>query len=239
MLATGQRRAAGAAAAARQPDLQGGRRAARSSPLLPQVHVLLQQLVADGAPAGGAFHLGFNLALALLFIGFTGLVGAHRRPLAAPTPLAGAGTDAAAPPRPAGAGHAVARDHAARRARRCTRPTSSRRCCAASLPVIRNNDLRAGRGAAQARRHRRRALLGDQVLPDADLARGAVRATRAGAGPTSSRSRSTWSRSATSSSACCRTSRTRRSARTAASPTPAWPRSSTCTSGCSPTCAWA
>ena len=53
--------------------------------------------------------------------------------------------------------------------------------------------------------------IGDQALPHADLARGAGRAARAGAGPTSSRSRSTWSRSATSSSACCRTSRTRRS----------------------------
>ena len=49
-----RRRAAGAAGAARQPDLQADRRAARRSPLLPQVHVLLQQLVPRRAPAGGA-----------------------------------------------------------------------------------------------------------------------------------------------------------------------------------------
>jgi phosphate:Na+ symporter len=42
---------------------------------LPQVHVLLQQL---DLPVHGqivVFHLGFNIALAVLFIGFTGLVG--------------------------------------------------------------------------------------------------------------------------------------------------------------------
>ncbi|HSC64577.1 MAG TPA: Na/Pi cotransporter family protein, partial [Caldimonas sp.] len=42
---------------------------------LPQVHVLLQQLVPNVHQQVIAFHLGFNLALAILFIGFTGLVG--------------------------------------------------------------------------------------------------------------------------------------------------------------------
>ena len=45
--------------------------------------MLLQQLVPDVHQQVVAFHLGFNLALALLFIGFTGLVGRTRRPLAA------------------------------------------------------------------------------------------------------------------------------------------------------------
>jgi phosphate:Na+ symporter len=43
--------------------------------LMPQAHVLLQQL---DLPVHGqvvAFHLGFNVCLAVLFIGFTGLVG--------------------------------------------------------------------------------------------------------------------------------------------------------------------
>ncbi len=43
--------------------------------LLPQAHVLLQQLVPDVHQQVVLFHLGFNLLLALLFISFTGLVG--------------------------------------------------------------------------------------------------------------------------------------------------------------------
>ena len=42
---------------------------------LPQVHVLLQQLVPSVHQQVVLFHLGFNVALAVLFIGFTGLVG--------------------------------------------------------------------------------------------------------------------------------------------------------------------
>ena len=42
---------------------------------LPQVHVLLQQLVPNMHQQVIAFHLGFNIVLATLFIGFTGLVG--------------------------------------------------------------------------------------------------------------------------------------------------------------------
>ena len=44
-------------------------------PFVPQAQVLLQQLVPGMHLQVVTFHLGFNLALALLFIGFTGLVG--------------------------------------------------------------------------------------------------------------------------------------------------------------------
>jgi phosphate:Na+ symporter len=44
-------------------------------PLLPQAHVALQQLVASVPDQVVLFHLGFNIALALLFIGSIGLVG--------------------------------------------------------------------------------------------------------------------------------------------------------------------
>ena len=43
--------------------------------LLPQAHVLLQQIVPNVHQQVVLFHLGFNLLLALLFIGTTGLVG--------------------------------------------------------------------------------------------------------------------------------------------------------------------
>ncbi len=44
-------------------------------PLMPQVHILLQQLVPTVHQQVVLFHLGFNVSLAMLFIGFTGLVG--------------------------------------------------------------------------------------------------------------------------------------------------------------------
>jgi len=44
-------------------------------PLMPQVHILLQQLSLTVHQQVVIFHLGFNVALALLFISFTGLVG--------------------------------------------------------------------------------------------------------------------------------------------------------------------
>jgi len=44
-------------------------------PLLPQAHVLLQQLVPEVHQQVVLFHLGFNLVLAVVFISFTGLVG--------------------------------------------------------------------------------------------------------------------------------------------------------------------
>ncbi len=57
---------------------------------LPQVHVLLQQLVPTVHQQIVAFHLGFNLVLAVVFIGFTGLVGRTvDRWLADPHPGAG------------------------------------------------------------------------------------------------------------------------------------------------------
>jgi len=43
--------------------------------ILPQVHVLLQQVVPNLHQQVVAFHLVFNVVLAALFIGFTGLVG--------------------------------------------------------------------------------------------------------------------------------------------------------------------
>ena len=58
-------------------------------PLLPQVHVLLQQVVPNMHQQVVAFHLVFNLVLAALFIGFTGLVGRTvERWLREPTPSA-------------------------------------------------------------------------------------------------------------------------------------------------------
>ncbi|KNZ31597.1 MAG: membrane protein [Methylibium sp. NZG] len=44
-------------------------------PLLPQVHTLLQQYVGTVHTQVVLFHLGFNLVLAVLFIGFTGMLG--------------------------------------------------------------------------------------------------------------------------------------------------------------------
>ncbi|MFY9509461.1 MAG: Na/Pi cotransporter family protein [Rubrivivax sp.] len=44
-------------------------------PLLPQAHALLQEFVPSVPQQVVLFHLGFNLVMALLFIGFTGPVG--------------------------------------------------------------------------------------------------------------------------------------------------------------------
>jgi phosphate:Na+ symporter len=44
-------------------------------PLMPQIHVMLQQLVPTVHQQVVIFHLAFNVALALTFISFTGLVG--------------------------------------------------------------------------------------------------------------------------------------------------------------------
>jgi phosphate:Na+ symporter len=44
-------------------------------PLMPQIHILLQQIVPNVHEQVVLFHLGFNVALALTFISFTGLVG--------------------------------------------------------------------------------------------------------------------------------------------------------------------
>jgi phosphate:Na+ symporter len=61
-------------------------------PLLPQAHVLLQEYVHTVHQQVVLFHLGFNLALALLFIGLTGVV-ARAADRLLPAPLAGAGTE--------------------------------------------------------------------------------------------------------------------------------------------------
>ena len=44
-------------------------------PFMPQIHVLLQQLVDSVHQQVVVFHFGFNVALALIFISFTGLLG--------------------------------------------------------------------------------------------------------------------------------------------------------------------
>jgi phosphate:Na+ symporter len=49
--------------------------AAATVPLLPQAHILLQQLVPEVHQQVVLFHLGFNIVLAVVFISFTGLVG--------------------------------------------------------------------------------------------------------------------------------------------------------------------
>jgi phosphate:Na+ symporter len=61
-------------------------------PFLPEAHVLLQQEVADIHQQVVYFHLGFNVALALLFIGFTGAAARITERLLA-TPVAGVVTD--------------------------------------------------------------------------------------------------------------------------------------------------
>ena len=164
-----------------------------------------------------------------IFLFFTAPIARDRR---APAP--GEARDRrrgeAPAPRSVGARHAGARDLL-----RGPRGAAHRRRDRADAErhADRAEDERPGarRAAAQDGRHRRRALHGGQALPDADLARGARGEAKAGAGPTSSRSRSTWSRSATSSSASSPTSWTRRSTRAATSPRPDSPRSATCTRG--------
>lgn len=49
--------------------------AAAAVPLMPQAHILLQQLVPEVHQQVVLFHLGFNVVLAVVFISFTGLVG--------------------------------------------------------------------------------------------------------------------------------------------------------------------
>jgi phosphate:Na+ symporter len=61
-------------------------------PLLPQAHVLLQEYVETVHQQVVVFHLAFNVALALLFIGFTGLM-ARAADRLLPAPLVGAGTE--------------------------------------------------------------------------------------------------------------------------------------------------
>ena len=58
-------------------------------PLLPQAHVLLQEWVPAVHQQIVVFHLGFNLALALLFIGLTGVVARVVDRLLPPPPLGG------------------------------------------------------------------------------------------------------------------------------------------------------
>jgi phosphate:Na+ symporter len=61
-------------------------------PLLPQVHVLLQEHLQTVHQQVVVFHLLFNVSLAVLFIGFTGVV-ARAADRLLPAPLVGAGTE--------------------------------------------------------------------------------------------------------------------------------------------------
>jgi len=61
-------------------------------PLLPAAHALLLQHVGSVHQQVVLFHLGFNMGLALLFIGLTGLVG-HAVDRWLPAPTVGAGTE--------------------------------------------------------------------------------------------------------------------------------------------------
>ena len=123
------RLAAGAAAADGQSAVQGRRRADRHAAAAAR-HVLLQEHVDGVHQQVVLFHLGFNLALALLFIGLTGgvariatgLLPARRRGRA---PSGRATSTRPRWPRRRWPSPAL-------RARRCTRPTWSRPCCAAS-----------------------------------------------------------------------------------------------------------
>ena len=124
-----RRQPADAPPAAGQPALQADGRAAGHAAAAAGPG-LLQQCVPTVAEQVVLFHLGFNLVLAVLFIGFTGVVGRLvERWL--PAPANGSRRPPQQPPRPGGAGHARRWPSAAPRARRCTRPTWSRPCCAA------------------------------------------------------------------------------------------------------------
>ena len=61
-------------------------------PLLPEAHVLLQEHVSTVHQQVVLFHLGFNLMLAMLFIGFTGPI-ARATDRLLPAPPVGAGTE--------------------------------------------------------------------------------------------------------------------------------------------------
>ena len=108
--------------------------------LLPQVHVLLQQLVPSVHQQVVLFHLGFNIVLAVLFIGFTGLVGRSVDRFLRDAPLAAGSTrprhlDPLALTMPSLAISCAAREalHQADVVETMLRGI---------VPVIRNNDLR-------------------------------------------------------------------------------------------------
>ena len=203
-------------------------------PLLPQAHVWLQQTSGEVHQQVVLFHLAFNVALALVFIGLTGVASrlllklfTEPRASAAQRPQH---LDPSALATPSLAISCAAREalHQADVVETMLRGI---------VPVLRSNDL------ALAEQLRQMDDTVDQLYTSIKLyltqiSRRRCRSARAGAGPTWCRSPSTWSRSATSSSACCRTSRIRRSGPTAGCRMPAWARSATCTSGWCPTCGW-
>ena len=168
-----ERLAAGAPPAARQPDLQGRWAPLLFIGLLPQVHVLLQQLVADRAPAGRACSTSASTSRWRSSSSASPAWSAARSTAGCASPPPGADTlrprhlDPLALTMPSLAISCAAREalHQADVVETMLRGI---------VPVIAQQRPAPVGRAAQARRHRRRALLGDQVLPDADLGRGAV-----------------------------------------------------------------
>ena len=108
--------------------------------LLPQVHVLLQQVVPTVHQQIVAFHLLFNLVLAAVFIGFTGLVGRTvDRWLSDPGPGAGSLRPRHLDPLALGM-PSLAISCAAREALHQADVVET--MLRGMLPVLRNNDLR-------------------------------------------------------------------------------------------------
>ena len=108
--------------------------------VMPEVHVLIQQLVQAPHQQVVLFHLAFNVALAILFIGFTGLVGRTvdrwlREPSAGANTLRPRHLDPLALTMPS-----LAISGAAREALHHADVVETR--LRGIVPVIRNNDLR-------------------------------------------------------------------------------------------------
>ncbi|HEX6703593.1 MAG TPA: Na/Pi cotransporter family protein [Albitalea sp.] len=113
--------------------------AAIAVPLVPQVHVLLQEHVDTVHQQVVLFHFGFNLALAALFIGFTGIVARLTERLL-PAPALGAGTERPRHLDPSAlATPSLAITCAAREALHQADVVET--MLRGILPVIRNNDL--------------------------------------------------------------------------------------------------
>ena len=184
------------------------------------------------------FHLGFNIALALLFIGFTGRSGATvERLLPEPKPDAGDGRphhlDPLALTTPSLAISCAAREalHQADVVETMLRgmlagdPQQRPACWPSELRQLDDTvDELYSAIKFYLTQISREALSEEESRRWTDIV---SLHDQHGADRRHHRARAAW------------TSRTRRSGRAAASPTPAWPRSATCTSACSTTCAWA
>jgi len=102
-------------------------------PLLPQAHLLLQQHVPTVHQQVVVFHLGFNIAIAIVFLGLTGTVARIADRLL-PAPVMGAGTERPRHLEPLSSRHALARHQLRCHEKRCIRRTWSRPCFEASCP---------------------------------------------------------------------------------------------------------